>query len=81
VGGYRRDDGLRRSVPLRSRQRYIDWDLPDPAGRPIDKVRSTRDEINRRVHDLIAELDGALVWRSLRVLPFKTSLEVGEVGP
>ncbi|HEY5317674.1 MAG TPA: arsenate reductase ArsC [Solirubrobacteraceae bacterium] len=39
--------------------RYIDWELPDPAGRPIEEVRATRDEIARRVEDLISELDGA----------------------
>ena len=39
-------------------KRYIDWDLPDPAGRPIDEVRATRDEIVRRVAALIDELDG-----------------------
>jgi arsenate reductase len=38
-------------------KRYVDWELPDPARRPIDEVRSTRDEINRRVQDLITELD------------------------
>jgi arsenate reductase (thioredoxin) len=38
-------------------KRYIDWDLPDPAGRPIDEVRSTREEIDRRIHGLIADLD------------------------
>src|SRR5437879_5267604 len=37
-------------------KRYIDWDLPDPAGRPIEEVRNTRDEISRRVTDLAAEL-------------------------
>jgi arsenate reductase len=37
--------------------RYIDWELPDPAGRPIEEVRDTRDEIDRRVHALIVELD------------------------
>lgn len=37
--------------------RYIDWELPDPAGRPIDEVRATRDEIARRVHDLLTELN------------------------
>lgn len=31
--------------------------LEDPAGRPIDEIRRTRDEIDRRVHDLIAELN------------------------
>jgi arsenate reductase (thioredoxin) len=40
-------------------RRYVDWDLPDPAGRPPAEVRATRDEIDRRVHELIAELDGA----------------------
>jgi arsenate reductase (thioredoxin) len=38
-------------------KRYIDWDLPDPAGRPLDEVRSIRDDIARRVRDLVAELD------------------------
>jgi arsenate reductase len=40
-------------------KRYIDWDLPDPAGRPLDEVRATRDEIDKRVQALVAELDGA----------------------
>ena len=39
--------------------RYIDWELPDPARRPIDEVRDTRDEIDRRVQVLLAELDTA----------------------
>jgi arsenate reductase (thioredoxin) len=38
-------------------RRYIDWDLPDPAGRPLDEVRASRDEIATRVNGLIAELD------------------------
>jgi protein-tyrosine-phosphatase len=38
-------------------KRYIDWDLPDPKGRPIDEVRATRDEIARCVTALLAELD------------------------
>jgi arsenate reductase len=38
-------------------KRYIDWDLEDPAGQPIDAVRQTRDEIGRRVRDLGAMLD------------------------
>jgi len=40
-------------------RRYVDWDLPDPASRPIEAVRETRDEIERRVAELVAELDGA----------------------
>jgi arsenate reductase len=38
-------------------KRYLDWDLEDPKGQPIEAVRETRDEIARRVRDLIAELD------------------------
>ncbi len=38
-------------------KRYIDWDLPDPKGRPIAEVRATRDDIERRVTALDAELD------------------------
>jgi protein-tyrosine-phosphatase len=39
-------------------KRYVDWDLPDPKGRPIQEVRATRDEISRRVEALLDELDG-----------------------
>lgn len=38
-------------------KRYIDWDLPDPKGRALDAVRTTRDEIARRVDGLVVELD------------------------
>ena len=38
-------------------KRYIDWDLPDPQGRPLAEVRATRDEIARRVEELIRELE------------------------
>jgi len=40
-------------------RRYLDWDLPDPKGRPLDAVRATRDEIAARVEELVAELDQA----------------------
>ena len=38
-------------------KRYLDWDLPDPKGRPLQEVRRTREEIERRVAALVAELD------------------------
>jgi arsenate reductase len=38
-------------------KRYIDWDLPDPKGRPLAEVRATRDEIAQRVNALVANLD------------------------
>jgi arsenate reductase len=37
-------------------KRYIDWQLEDPAGQPIERVREVRDEIGRRVGGLVAEL-------------------------
>jgi arsenate reductase len=36
---------------------YIEWDLPDPKGRPIAEVLATRDEIASRVSSLLAELE------------------------
>jgi arsenate reductase len=38
-------------------KRYLDWELEDPKGRPIEEVRATREEIERRVVELIGELD------------------------
>ena len=38
-------------------KRYVDWDLEDPKGRPLDEVRATRDDIARRVDALVSELD------------------------
>jgi arsenate reductase len=38
--------------------RYEDWELEDPAGKPIEEVRGVRDEIDRRVRRLVEELVG-----------------------
>jgi arsenate reductase (thioredoxin) len=38
-------------------KRYVDWDLRDPAGLPFDEVRAIRDEIARRVNELVLELE------------------------
>ena len=37
-------------------KRYLDWQLDDPAGKPIDEVRPIVDDIDRRVQELLAEL-------------------------
>jgi arsenate reductase (thioredoxin) len=37
-------------------KQYVDWDLDDPAGQPVEKVRAVRDEIGRRVDGLLGEL-------------------------
>ena len=38
-------------------KRYLDWDLPDPKDRPLAEVRETREEITRRIEQLLDELD------------------------
>jgi protein-tyrosine-phosphatase len=48
--------GCGDACPYIPGKRYIDWNLPDPKGRPVEEVRATRDEIGRRVADLLAEL-------------------------
>jgi len=37
-------------------KRYVDWDLPDPKGRPLEEVRATREQIEARVEALLTEL-------------------------
>jgi protein-tyrosine-phosphatase len=37
--------------------RKLDWDLPDPAGKPIEFMRDVRDEIEKRVQNLISEIN------------------------
>jgi arsenate reductase len=49
--------GCGDQCPFIPGKRYIDWDLPDPKGRPLDEVRATRDDIARRVQQLVTELD------------------------
>ena len=38
-------------------KRYLDWDLDDPKGRPLDDVRTIRDDIAEHVQALVAELN------------------------
>jgi arsenate reductase (thioredoxin) len=49
--------GCGDACPYVPGRRYLDWDLPDPSGQPVEAVRATRDEIAERVAALIAELD------------------------
>jgi len=49
--------GCGDQCPFIPGKRYVDWDLPDPKGRPLDEVRATRDDIARRVQQLLTELD------------------------
>lgn len=49
--------GCGDSCPYVPGARYLDWDLPDPKGQPLAAVRELRVEIQRRVSDLVAQLD------------------------
>ena len=48
--------GCGDECPFYPGRRYEDWALDDPAGRPLDEVRPIRDEIDRRVRQLLGEL-------------------------
>jgi arsenate reductase (thioredoxin) len=48
--------GCGDACPVFPGKRYLDWDLDDPAGLPPDGVRPIRDEIDRRVQQLLTEL-------------------------
>ena len=48
--------GCGDACPYIPGKRYIDWELPDPAGRPLAEVRAIRDEIAHRVDELLREL-------------------------
>lgn len=49
--------GCGDACPIFPGKRYEDWKLDDPAGQGIDAVRPIRDEIRRRIEDLIASLE------------------------
>jgi protein-tyrosine-phosphatase len=48
--------GCGDACPYIPGKRYLDWDLPDPKGRPLEEVRAIRDDIAGRVRALVEEL-------------------------
>ncbi|ANZ39643.1 phosphatase [Lentzea guizhouensis] len=46
--------GCGDTCPVYPGKRYLDWDVADPAGAPLNTVREIRDDIDRRVRDLLA---------------------------
>ncbi len=48
--------GCGDACPVFPGKRYLDWDLRDPSGLPVDEVRPIRDEIDRRVTMLLADV-------------------------
>jgi arsenate reductase len=49
--------GCGDECPFIPGRRYIDWELQDPSGLPIDNVRAIRDDISSRITDLVDSLD------------------------
>ncbi len=45
------------ACPVIPGKRYVNWQFPDPKGRPLEEVRELRDEIESRVEQLVAQLD------------------------
>ncbi len=50
--------GCGDACPILPGKRYVDWELDDPSGRPLDEVRSIREQIAGRIAGLVSELDG-----------------------
>jgi arsenate reductase (thioredoxin) len=46
------EEACPRPMLAQMQKKLVDWDLPDPKGRPIAEVRKIRDEIERRVMEL-----------------------------
>jgi arsenate reductase len=51
--------GCGDACPVLPGKRYVDWELTDPAGLPLDEVRRLRDEVDRRVSGLVNNLGRA----------------------
>ena len=49
--------GCGDACPIFPGKRYENWELPDPAGQGLDAVRPIRDDIEERVHRLLADLN------------------------
>jgi protein-tyrosine-phosphatase len=48
--------GCGDACPVFPGKGYLDWELEDPSGLSLEEVRPIRDEIDRRVRDLLAEI-------------------------
>jgi protein-tyrosine-phosphatase len=49
--------GCGDACPIVPGTRYLDWELDDPAGKPVEAVRPVRDDIERRVRSLLEDLN------------------------
>lgn len=49
--------GCGDACPIYPGREYLDWDIPDPVGRPLAEVRAIRDDIEGRVRELLTRID------------------------
>jgi arsenate reductase (thioredoxin) len=49
--------GCGDACPVIPGKRYVDWELPGPAGKPVEEVRAIRDDIRGRIEALVSRLD------------------------
>jgi arsenate reductase len=49
--------GCGDQCPVIPGKTYLDWDLSDPAGQSLERVREIRDDINKRIHQVVDQLD------------------------
>ena len=61
--------GCGDTCPVYPGKRYLDWDLHDPAGKPIEDVIPIVDDIDRRVQALLVELMAPTVEASISLFP------------
>lgn len=55
--------GCGDACPVYPGKRYLDWELEDPAGKPVETVRRIREDIRARVEGLLHELNVPVVAR------------------
>ena len=48
--------GCGDACPIYPGKRYLDWDVGDPAGKSLEDIRPIRDEIDRRVREMLKDL-------------------------
>ncbi len=53
--------GCGDACPVIPGKRYVDWELSDPKDLPLDEVRAIRDDIERRIVELVKDLDRAAI--------------------
>lgn len=54
--------GCGDTCPIYPGKRYVDWEVDDPSGKPLEAIRPIRDDLEQRVRGLLAELNIEPAW-------------------